>query len=568
MNEVRDLSLGPTAVDPVSYFPRSLPTISIGIETIVGLLVLLCTGITILILWINPDRAWLHPELAMIGSSVSSAPDDLATLLGLIVDWHQFAGETLRARPVTGFFEVIDAWVRPSIASVFAHPALGVTTVLYVTLVPTLLYRTLLLFSFSVGQALLFCALLIATPGFLSNLFAYIHMGKPLSFILLAATVYCLARYSLERRGRQLAAISAIMFVGLVTDELMLWSIFFVPGSLVLLGTFKPARRVFYALSTAIGLYVVTLLLILPWIYATYGSYEEKLPALSPATGEHPALQMLSYLFRPDFYLSAARVTVRSVLASFGSASTSALAIGLAATAVVAGICVVAACIKHRDHSAWKLGAVGLWGLCSFAPFGTWLLWFNGPPALEGYASLTYYYNSPISLLVVLCVAAAFKGLESLIASGSSRRAAAVALALTAVLGVAIVRDIVMFCKLNDVVRFVHLGPTDTATFFNVASEGYEHPAPALIVVTGDKNRFERLIERTKRQGEDLFGRYLRSSLNAAYYDPSYFDNMAWFGPSYALFGQRYGNELCVVYFGAKPCPVTFRETALPSNPP
>ena len=114
----------------------------------------------------------------------------LQSTIRLIIDWYAFADHPQRARFVAGFFDIIDAVARPYIARFFAHPSIGITIVLYVTLVPDFFYRTLRLFSISSGQSLLFCALLIASSGFLSNLFAYIHTAKPLSFIFLAATIY------------------------------------------------------------------------------------------------------------------------------------------------------------------------------------------------------------------------------------------------------------------------------------------------------------------------------------------------------------------------------------------
>ncbi len=546
-----------------------MPVITVGIDKIVGLLVLLCTGITILVLWINPDRAWLHPELLAIGSRVSSAPRGLRSFLSLVIDWHQFSGDTRRERFVTGLFEVTDAWVRPYIAQVFAHPAVSVTTVLYAALVPTLLYQTLRLFSLSGGQALLFCAFLIATPGFLSNLFAYIHAGKPLSYILIGATVFSVAQYSIERRGGQLVLISAILLIGLLTDELLLWNVIFILWCLILLGVHRPVQRLLFALGASLAIYAVTLFLLLPWVYETFGSYGKEPPVLLPSTGEHPVVRMLSYLFLPDFYRSAGSATARSLLAAFGYASTSAIAIGIAAIFIVAGLCILMVYIRKRNQDTWKLAAVALFGLCSFASFGMWLLWYNGPPALEGYGSLNYYYNSPISFFVVLFVAAAFRSIVVSIGDGSSSRSAFLStLVLAVFLSVAIVSSGRTFLKLNDLVRFIHLGPTDTVSFFSVVSDGYQNPSPQLIIMTDDKNRLQRMLMRAQREGKELFGDYSPASINAAYYERSYFDDMQWYGPSFAHFGQGYGHELCVAYFRMRPCPVNFQEASLPMNKP
>jgi hypothetical protein len=379
-----------------------------------------------------------------------------------------------------------------------------------------------------------------------------------------AATVFCLVQYSIERRKRQVVVLFAILFVGLLTEELLLWNLLFIPGCLILLGAHRPVQRVLYALGATLAMYAVTLFVILPWVYTTFGSYGKESPILSPPTGEHPVVRMLSYLFWSDFYRSIGSVTARSLLASFGSASSSAIAVGIAATSIVTGVCLLVLNVRRRNRITWKMAAVALFGLCSFAPFGAWLLWYDGPPGVEGYASLNYYYNSPISFFVVLFVAAGFKSTEVLIDDGTSRRSALVTLVLAATLGAAIVSSGSMFLKLNDLVKFIHIGPTDTATFFNVVSEGYENPTPPLIIMTENKSRFEQMLARAQSEGKELFGGHSPRNLNAAYYDRSYFDHMPWYGPSFARFGLRYGNELCIVYFGAKPCPVSFQEATLP----
>ncbi len=567
MTEIRIAPLAPTMATSTGYPARPGGFLVMGIGEIVALLVLLGTAVMIFGFWTNPDRAWLHPELATIGRRVSSAPHTLDSLISLIVDWHRFAGDAQRARNVTGLFEVLDAWTRPSIARVFAHPVLSITTVLYVSLVPALLYRTLRLFALSVAQATLFCALLIATPGFLSNLFAYIHQGKPLSFILIAATVFYLVKFSVEQRRRQLVVLSVLVFIGLFTDELLLWNLVFVPGCLLLVGAYKPALRLVLALVAVVAAYLVSLFLVLPWVYSTWGTYGEEPSALSAGNGEHPIVRMFSNLLLPDFYRSAAVATSRSLLAVFGSASTSSLAIGLAAAAILATLVVLIACFRYRNRDAWRLMAVALFGLCSFASFGMWLLWYNGPSVLDGFASLNYYYNSPISLFVVLFLAAIFKCIDELIEGLAVRKAVLSTLVLAACLGVTIVSSTRMFLKLNDLIRFAHLGPTDTATFFSVVAESYRYPTPPLVVATADESRFERGLARVQREGRQLFGVHLRTSVNATYYERSFYDEMPWYGPSYARFGMRYGTELCFVYFGYSPCPVVFREASPPASP-
>jgi hypothetical protein len=536
--------------------------ITVGAETLVGFSVFAATGLVIFTLWLNPERAWLHPELVAIGVQVASRPRNLSSLFGLMVDWNQISGDMLRARPVTGFFEVIDAWVRPNIARYFAHPAIGITTILYVAMVPTYLFRTLRLFAFSTGQALLFCALLIATPGFLSNLFAYIHMGKPLSFILVSATLFYLVQYSIEKSPRQLVILFVIMFWGMVTDEFMLWNVVFVPAALLFLGALRSTRLVIFGLVAVAAAFAITLL-ILPLIYGTFGSYGKVPPALLPEGKSHPIVLLLSYLIEPQFYLTAANITMRSLLVNLaGTASTRGDLITVATLATLLGFIVLAVSIRHRYRPEWILGALALFGLCSFGPFGTWLTWFNGPSALSNFAAYTFYYSSPVAYFVVLCLAAVFRAMVTLFDQPAGRRAPVVAVAMAFILGTMIARDVTLFCKLNDVIRFVHIGPTDTTTFFNAVSEGYDTPTPPLIVVTGDRKRFNRLFQRAASAGGEIFGGHHPHHVKAAYYDPAYYDDMPWYGPSFATFGKRYGSAMCIAYYGTAPCPVIFSEAA------
>lgn len=539
--------------------------LTLGIEELAGLTLVLATSAVVFALWLSPDRAWLHPELVAIGSRISSAPRGLGSAVALVLDWAQLAGEPQRARQVTGLFEVVDALARPWMAHVFAHPALSVTTVLYAVLVPTLLWRSLRLFGLSAGSALVFCAFLIATTGFLSNVFAYIHAGKPLSFILLAATVFLLAKYADSKRAAPLLALAGVLFLGLFTDELMLWNIVFIPAALFLLDAHRPLSRVAWALGGALAAYAASLLLILPWLQVTLG-HSVKPTGVFAIDSEHPIFRMFAHLLRLDFYEMAIRVTARPLLASIGYASNNTVATSLVAAGILISIGVLVMLLRFRNDRTWQLAAVSLLGWCSFASFGTWLIWFHGRPAgLEGYVAVNYYYNSPVTLFVILFGAAIFKVADRLVGDGTGGRSAIVTPVFVVVVGGAIISSLVMFTRLNDVIRFVHIGPIDTLTFFDVASDGYRVPAPALTISTGDEQRLERMLVRVRREGMQLFGGYFRDSVNAAYYDRSYFDNgMQWFGSSFVQFGAQYGKALCTTYFGDAPCPVNFQASSTP----
>ncbi|MGA8821148.1 MAG: hypothetical protein WB624_27980 [Xanthobacteraceae bacterium] len=522
----------------------------------IGLVVFVVTSAIIVLLWSNPQRAWIHPELAAIGRHVATAPHNLASIVALLLNWHHFADDPQRARYLSGFFEIIDAIARPYIARVFAHPSLSVTTIIYVTLIPLFLYRTLRLFLLSAQQSFLFCSLLVATPGFLSNLFAYFHPAKPLSFILLAASIYFATAYSLQNRIQDLVAIGVALFLGFFSDELLLWNLFFLPAYVALMGaSARTLRRLCFVLIATVGFYAVTLLFIMPWLEREFGSPSGNLPR------PHAVLLMIRYLFSGSYYFDAAWVTSRSVLASFGWATPSIVIASLAGFCVTACAAAIIAFSSWRRHHAWKLAAVSFFALCTFSPFGVWLLFYNGPPALLGYASLNYYYNSPISYLVVMCLASIFKTAEGILSIRGIRQYVTVTLAV--VICPMIMSDVLMFSRLNYLVRFIHLGPTDTSVFFSVASNGFDYPYPPLKVVTGNKDLFGRLFARAKRDGLALFGRYSPIDLNAAYYDKSYYlGQMHWFGSSYAKFGYGYGTELCRAFFGNRPCPVIYQENS------
>src|SRR5829696_7231330 len=79
----------------------------------------------VLLLWLNPGRAWLHPELLPIGGRLASETGGFWTQLSILFDWRLFDSNPQRVRLVSEFFEVIDAMARPAIATVYAHPVLS-----------------------------------------------------------------------------------------------------------------------------------------------------------------------------------------------------------------------------------------------------------------------------------------------------------------------------------------------------------------------------------------------------------------------------------------------------------
>jgi hypothetical protein len=429
---------------------------------------------------------------------------------------------------------------------VFAHPLLTVTTILYAVLVPWLTFMVLRTFELTVGEALLACTLLVASPGFLSNLFTYIRPGKPLSFILLAYTALWLARHAKQSSIPALAGIVAVLVVGNFTDEILYWNAFFVAACLLLLSGSWRRAAVVAVLPTVI--FAVLLFAIMPSLYDHLGLNGPRSFSFESPEHEYPSARMLGYLISPQFYGAAFIVAARSLAVHVGAVAFVGTWIAAAMTTLIGSLMILVVTFGRRQSTTWQLAAVALFGFVSFTAAGTWLQWYVRPGYLTNHIALNWYYNSPASLFVAMLAGAGIKAFRSRFPAGAWVACTAVVLAA--------VSSVATFQHINDVFRFRHLGPTDTRSIF--AALNATSPLPSSAIVTGDAARFEREFNRYNDLGLRLFGPEWPGT--ELYVPREYFlGRMNWFGPSYAAFGEQYGQGLCLAFVRSD-CPIQIRE--------
>src|SRR5215213_6456812 len=368
------------------------PVPRFSLSLFISLFVSLGTAAAILSFWLQPGRAWLEPELLRIGGEVRNRPDYLSKL-AVIFDWRMFEPNPHRLRPVSDFFEILDAMARPFISHIIVHPVLSVTFCTFVFLVLTFAYRLFRFNHFTRAESLLFCSLLAAMPGFLSNLFVYIRPAKPLSFVLITALLVCVFKYAADLNRRRLAVIYVLLVIGGFTDELIICAYFFVAITLLLLGAYKDARPIGLVLIAAALTSAVILFIALPAAYEYLGPGGMRSVSLTdPDSGDSVARRMLSYWTQRRLYQRGMIVSARTIAASFG----------------------------FYENSTRNI----VFGLLSFSQFGAWLHWYHGPLTLEDHVAVNYYYNSPVAIFVTLLAAACFKGMQSFMPRGDAARAA------------------------------------------------------------------------------------------------------------------------------------------------
>ena len=534
------------------------PVPRFSLSLFVSLFVSLGTAAAILSYLLQPGRAWIEPELLRIGGEVWTRPDYLSKL-AVIFDWRMFEPNPHRLRPVSDFFEILDAIARPFISQIIVHPVLSVTFCTFVILVLTLAYRLFRFNQFTRAESFLFCSLLAAMPGFLSNLFVYIRPAKPLSFVLITALLLCLFKYAADLNRRRLAVIYLLLVIGGFTDELMIGAYFFVAIALLLLGTYKEGRSIGLVLIAAALTSAVILFIALPAMYEYLGPGGMRSVSLTdPASGDSIARRMLSYWTQKRLYQRGMVVSARTIAASLGFYENSAGNIAFGLAVIGAALTALVVFFHKRLTSAWRIGAVGLFGLLSFSQFGAWLHWYHGPLTLEDHVAVNYYYNSPVAIFATLLAAAGFKGMQSFIARGDAARAAHTVILAAIVITGLIAHNVWSFMGLNDLERMYHLGPTDTEAIYRQMNQARFRDVTPMVMVSAEPERLERMLATYNQLGPKLFGTgWLNSSL---YRDREWFETkMQWLGPGYAIFGQHYGFGLCGIHFPQQPCPIEFR---------
>jgi hypothetical protein len=358
-----------------------------------------------------------------------------------------FESSPYRVRLLSDLTEVLNAMARPYLP---VHPTALPSTALLLVAVPLAFFKTLRCWSFTWAQALTLTAVLVSTTGFLSLTVSYVRPAKILSVVVLGLLLYTLTRYLDSRRRRVLVALVLLLFLGTLCDEVAFW---FIPLTWAVLYTHGFARhsriRQLWVLSVPV-LFLATITLVLPPIYATFGTDGPRTAAAGDASGL--ASRMLPHLLNPDLYATMLWVTGRTVLGSLGVSQHAWPLVLL----VIIGLGIGFASVLRRPWSRPRdrsLTGIALFGLLSTSAFSVWVDWFNTPHGLEDYASYAYYYHSPIVVWVVLCLGAVWQ------AAGRRFRPTVVQTAGVLVAMLLVASNIRMFSELNRAIQLVHLVP-------------------------------------------------------------------------------------------------------------
>lgn len=509
--------------------------------------------------WSGGGRAWVHPELLRIGNQIWSGEITVGRLFHLFFDWQYFDYNPHRQRIFSDAMEIVDATARPHLSNLYFHPTFSVTFCIFFIATPFFVSWALRLHGISWGSVALACSVLLASPGALSNLFAYIRPAKPLSFVVLAIIIYFFTTYVKSRQYVALFGTALSMLIGFFTDEFLYFAPFFCMLCLWLTKREAIDWRSVAILLSPVVFYAILALFVLPHLYGWFGPNGPRPMVLTnPQTGDQPLARMLSYLWSVDFMLTALKVTARSFLAHLGIYTLAETAFMIIGSILVFATLVFVVISRAADGPEWRLLATALLGFVSFSAFSTWLDWYNGPHSNEDLGALVYYYHSPVSVFFALAVAA----LAQIIALASRKRARlwVAGLAIGCAVLAVNVGSVWAFLPLNDLVRLVHLGPTEHQRFFDIAQGTLEPPyAP---FVTGDAGRADKVAAQIQDLGHQVLGvQWEQSSL---FRQRSDFDSMPWYGPSYTQFGRLYLSGLCTLFYGAEPCPMVFVDSETP----
>jgi hypothetical protein len=173
---------------------------------------LILISVASIYLWIT--EAWFHTELLTVSEYVR----DRGFLS--IFDWSLFESHPARLRPLSDFFEVLDAILRPKNVWLFGHHAsLSLSSVIIAIACPVLLYDVLRSMKLSRCEAFIFISLFITTIGFLSCFIPYIRPAKRLALFGICSLFSLIFRYnqasdksaSLEQKFAYLFALTLLL---------------------------------------------------------------------------------------------------------------------------------------------------------------------------------------------------------------------------------------------------------------------------------------------------------------------------------------------------------------------
>ena len=410
--------------------------------------------------WLGYREAWLHPELLGTSEYIWNFPETegLGDRLRKIVDWKAFDPNVNRVRPLNDVAEVVDALARPYVARyLFPHPSLTPISVITAAGAPLLLFAYFRRTSLRAVGAGALTGLFISSVAFASVEVAYIRPAKKLTILAFIAVLYLAERHALDRRAPTFIALLAVMFTSFFADEqaLAVYPIVALMFFHSLVAEAPPWKRV--AIAVLPILFLTAVYWALPALYtrfSVHGSWD--------ALTDGKKLRLFAHLEDPQLYAVALVHTARAVLTTLGIHRHDALTEGLALVALVGGTAVAIWRLRKRGRACrWPLVA-GMLSLLGAGLYATLLDWYPFPGEVSYLGSFTFYYHSPLAVLVIVWLGSVARAGPE-IASGRGLRTAMKA-AGVAVGIAAIVANFALTHHVNRLVQVIHTYPFSSAS--------------------------------------------------------------------------------------------------------
>lgn len=342
------------------------------------------------VVWLWSNEGWLHSELIPVSQAVWAPPHNesvLTQLKATFVDWRLFESSAHRLRPLSDLTEVVDAILRP--LKVFGfHPSLSISGVLLAAGTAAVFYLALRRSDLDPLRAALLTLLLVTTIGYLSCYVPYIRPAKKLALFFTA--VILLFTRGERQSGPGFATLCLALFCSFFVDEagFVLWPITLIlAGPAMARGKQWPQLGILLALPL---LYFLVAKILIPALYLTVG--------VSRNMEMGVAGKLLSYCFSWKYYVVALDDLSSAVLVTFG-------VLGARPWQIILGVALMLAAVVWGIRCRhWKgVAAIAAAGTMSFSL--TLFDWFNTPYGSNAFGAVTFYYHSPVALLVVFVVA-------------------------------------------------------------------------------------------------------------------------------------------------------------------
>lgn len=385
-------------------------------------------SVAFIYLWIT--EAWFHIELLTVSEYVR----DRGFLS--VFDWSLFDSHPARLRPLSDFFEVVDAILRPNTVWFFGHhPSLSLSSIIIAISSAALFYDALRSMKLSRNEAFIFTGLFITTIGFLSCFVPYIRPAKRLVLLGLCALFSLIFRYKDNTSNRSEKTfgclLALVLLLSFFSDEagFIYWLI--VP--LFIASKLNRSKLCLYYMIPLVYLFLAKI--IFPSVYNFLGKSGPRDGVLDISIISN----LLSNILSIDFYKTALEDLGRAVVAQLGILQLPSL------IPIVIVIIVGSYAIKKR---AWVTAALSF-SLIVVSFFLSMIDTVNLSRNIMG--EWAYYYHSPIACITILWMASIYNWQKP-----SSKKVQIMILICFAILSLL---NVVNFYRINKLIKIIHTYP-------------------------------------------------------------------------------------------------------------